>query len=243
MQQHGISIVIPAFNEEKFLPATLAAIKIAQSEFARSCDVPTEVIVVNNASTDQTVAVATEAGARVVEQPLRNIAAVRNAGIQSASFDLVVTIDADSFLPPDALLKIFEVMRKGDVVGGALGVVVVTDRSIVRLGATLIQWLVARISGISGAMFFFARTEALEIGGFPENRLVAEDSAFAIALREYGKSIGKGFVHLRTVKVGTLDRKPIGPTVLLPAIAQVAMGFLGRKQTPGDLKYWYDPKR
>jgi glycosyltransferase involved in cell wall biosynthesis len=55
-----ISVVVPAFNEEKLLPATLAALREALACVERS-----EVIVVDNASTDRTAAIAAEAGARV----------------------------------------------------------------------------------------------------------------------------------------------------------------------------------
>ena len=92
-------------------------------------------------------------------------------------------------------------------------------------------------------MFFFWREAALEIGGFPENRVVAEDSAFAIALRNHGKKQGKKFARLKSVQVGTLDRKDTSRKTILPVIIQVIKGFAGVKQSPDELKYWYSPKR
>lgn len=77
----GISIVIPAYNEEKFIPETLGTIRAASDAFVRLFALPTEVIVVNNRSTDGTKEVAFNLGARVVDHEVRNIASVRNAGL------------------------------------------------------------------------------------------------------------------------------------------------------------------
>src|SRR5262245_44042640 len=66
----------PAYNEEQFLGRTLAALNVA----AESLDQPFEVLVVDDASTDRTAAIACELGARVVPVAHRQIAATRNAG-------------------------------------------------------------------------------------------------------------------------------------------------------------------
>lgn len=88
MSEMGISIVIPAYNEEKFLPDTLEAVKRAQTNFIEKIPSapPTEIVVVNNASTDKTSVVAQEYGARVVDFEKRNISAVRNEGIRGARY-------------------------------------------------------------------------------------------------------------------------------------------------------------
>src|SRR5258708_8702482 len=74
-----ISFVVPAYNEEKYLAATLAAIH----EAARSAGEPYEVVVANDASTDATAAIAEAGGARVVSVEKRQIAATRNAGARA----------------------------------------------------------------------------------------------------------------------------------------------------------------
>src|ERR1044072_1677368 len=65
-----LSFVVPAYNEELELPSTLAAIHAA----ARGSSDPYEIIVVNDASTDATEAVAVAGGARVVTINRRQIA-------------------------------------------------------------------------------------------------------------------------------------------------------------------------
>ena len=67
-----ISIVIPAFNEEKLLPRTLAAIAKARTAF-EPLGWSSEVIVCDNNSSDQTAAVARNAGATVVFEPRRRV--------------------------------------------------------------------------------------------------------------------------------------------------------------------------
>ena len=75
-----ISIIIPAYNEEKYLPATLAAVRRAlggRESF--------EIIVVDNDSTDNTCEVAFRLGVRVVGMRECNISTVRNTGGDAAS--------------------------------------------------------------------------------------------------------------------------------------------------------------
>ncbi len=81
MSAQGISVVIPAYNEELFLPATLLAVKKAANHFFANYNLPTEVIVVNNLSTDKTEIIAKNLGATVINHSVRNISSVRNAGI------------------------------------------------------------------------------------------------------------------------------------------------------------------
>lgn len=239
----GISIVIPAYNEELFLPATLRATQAACGRFSAATSLPAEIIVVNNASTDQTASVAASLGARVVEHPVRNISSVRNAGLRAAAHTVIVTIDADCFLPEDGLEKIWAEMQDGGCIGGALGVRVLTDRLAMRVIAFLIQTVTERTAAISGAMFFFSRDAALSFGGFPEDKLIAEDSAFAWKIQARARETGRHWVHLKSVQVGTLDRKELSLRTVASVLSQLASAALGRKQKAKDLKYWYDPKR
>src|SRR5215471_15202166 len=74
-----ISIVIPAFNEEKLLPATLKAVNEARSAFGDR-GWQSELIVCDNNSSDGTAVIAREAGAQVVFEPVNQIARARNTG-------------------------------------------------------------------------------------------------------------------------------------------------------------------
>ena len=91
-----ISIVVPAFNEEQLLPASLKAISDASAAFTEA-GWTTELIVCDNNSTDRTAEIAAAAGAIVVFEPVNQISRARNAGAARATGDWLLFIDADSF--------------------------------------------------------------------------------------------------------------------------------------------------
>ena len=100
-----ISFVVPAYNEERLIGATLDAIHAAAREIAQ----PYELIVANDASTDDTPAIARAHGARVVDCDHRQIARVRNADIRQAMDELaaggelakrIVGFGTSAYLPP-----------------------------------------------------------------------------------------------------------------------------------------------
>ena len=243
MSLHGISIVIPAYNEEKFLPATLSSVNDAIRHFHLATGCLAEVIVVNNASTDRTHEVALEFGAKVILHEVRNIASVRNAGIRISDYELIVAIDADCSMPAESLTKIWKFMQDPNYTGAALGVSIIADKLATRVIANFIQTFVGLISGINGAMFVFRKAAAMEVGGFPEDKLIAEDSAFAIKMRRHSQSKGKKFGKLGAVKIEALDRKDAKLIELPGLILQATKALIGIRQNRKDLKFWYDPDR
>lgn len=88
-----VSVVIPAKNDAAALARCLNALQFQSRP-------PDEVIVVDNASTDNTAHVARGFGARVISQPLPGIPAASTAGYDSARFDVICRLDADSLPPP-----------------------------------------------------------------------------------------------------------------------------------------------
>ena len=90
-----ISFVIPAYNEEVMVGATVRALRASASAVGD----PYEVLVVDDASDDRTAEVASAAGATVLRVNLRQISAVRNAGARAARGHLLVFVDADTLVP------------------------------------------------------------------------------------------------------------------------------------------------
>ncbi|MFA5413028.1 MAG: glycosyltransferase [Patescibacteria group bacterium] len=91
-----VSIIIPAYNEEKLLPRCLKSI------FSARLPEDFEVIVVNNASTDRTEEIAKSfSGVKVVTELNKGITRARQAGFQAASGDILVFFDADTIIPSD----------------------------------------------------------------------------------------------------------------------------------------------
>ena len=98
-----ISVIIPAHNEEKYVSRCIRSIKAASLNYGY----PIEIIVVCNRCTDRTAEIAKKHGAKVVFNNDRCIAKVRNAGIFSASGDIIVTIDCDNRMTKGTLREIF----------------------------------------------------------------------------------------------------------------------------------------
>ena len=88
-----LSVVIPAYNEEQYLPACLRALR--QQKDAP----PFEVIVVDNASTDSTACIAGQFGAHVVAEPRKGVARARQSGFEAARAPIVASTDADTIVP------------------------------------------------------------------------------------------------------------------------------------------------
>ena len=89
-----LSVVVPAFNEERLLAGSLAAIRDALRAFEEA-GWDTELIVCDNNSTDRTAEIARDAGAAVVFEPVNQIARARNAGAAHATGEWLLFVDAD----------------------------------------------------------------------------------------------------------------------------------------------------
>lgn len=95
-----LSVVIPAFNEADGLSDCLKSLQ------RQKTTLPYEIIVVDNNSTDQTAAIAQRCGVRVVHENQPGVCAARNAGLQVARGEIVVSTDADCAYPDDWLAQI-----------------------------------------------------------------------------------------------------------------------------------------
>jgi glycosyltransferase involved in cell wall biosynthesis len=113
-----LSVIVPAYNEEQYLPATLASIGKALSIAA--C--PAEIIVVDNDSQDKTKQIAEAFGAKVMLENEHNIAKVRNTGAKHSQGDVLIFIDADTLVPATLFQKIAAAMEDKNCLGGAVAV-------------------------------------------------------------------------------------------------------------------------
>jgi glycosyltransferase involved in cell wall biosynthesis len=102
-----ISVIVPAFNEETCLAETLAS--ISASLAAAGCE--SEIVVVDNESTDRTSEIAIEARAMVIKETVHVISRVRNTGAAASTGDALVFIDADTLVPEMLFGRIAEVMK------------------------------------------------------------------------------------------------------------------------------------
>lgn len=196
------SVVVPAHNEAELIGRGLDAVFRA----AEAVPDPVEVVVVANRCTDATAEIAAAAGSVVVDHPARNIAAVRNAGVAASTGELIVTIDADSRMSPDALREIDRLLATGRYVGG--GTLVRPERWSAGIAATyLAVAAMTTVTRLSGGMFWCRRQDFDAVGGFDEDKLVGEDLDFAHRLRSHGRRTGRRLTMLRSAPMVASCRK------------------------------------
>jgi glycosyltransferase involved in cell wall biosynthesis len=236
----AVSFVVPAFDEELLLPRTLDALHAT----ARELGLDYEIVVVDDASTDRTSAVAVAHGARVVAVHHRRIAATRNAGARAASHDLFVFVDADTVVPVGPVAGALRVISAGGVAGGCTcafdGAVPAWARVLLLPLLSLYRW--ARLT--PGAFLFCTREAFDAVGGFDESVFGGEEVLMARALDRFAKTRGQRFSIVRS-SIVTSGRKlrAYSAWELLGTLAHLALrGRRGATRREG-FELWYGPRR
>jgi glycosyltransferase involved in cell wall biosynthesis len=230
-----ISFVVPAYNEEELLGATLQALHAA----AAALDEAHEIVVADDASSDATAAVARRCGARVIEVAHRQIAATRNAGARAADGDRLIFVDADTVVSATVVRAALQALDAGAVGGGAA---VRFDGRIPRwaeLALPAFVWAF-RVSGLAAGCFLFCTKGAFEaVGGFDETLYAAEEIFMSRALKRHGR-----FVVLEQAVV-TSGRKLRAYTAgeLLRMAAPLAFRGWGAVRSRDGLELWYERRR
>lgn len=202
-----LSVVVPAFNEETCLAATLDRVQAAAAVLARRGGRQTEIIVVDNASTDGTAAVAAQHGARVVSEPVHNIGRVRNAGAHASQGHVIVFLDADTLLPPHALARIEEEVRDPGCAGGALDLRYRPRRRVMRWYLGGWRW-VGTLAGMAMGSGQFCRRDIFgDLAGYDETIFMGEDVDFFWRLRKLARRRRLRVPVLRDVVVSPSSRR------------------------------------
>ena len=239
------SLIIPAYNEERYLPRLLDSVDAARANYKGGRNA-VEVIVADNASTDRTAEVAAARGCRVVRVENRVIAAARNGGARVATGDTLCFIDADSSIHPRTFDAIDDTLARRDVVGGATGVTLERVSPGIALTYAMIVpvvWLMGMDTGV----VFCRREDFKAVGGYEEDYLYAEDVKFLLALRRRGRERGQHLVRLRTVKALGSTRKfdDFGDwhyiTLGVRSIYKLIVGKHSNREFADN--YWYKPRR
>lgn len=235
MKPH-ISVVIPAFNEEKTLLTCLTSLK-NQTYPANDY----EIIVVDNNSTDATAHIAKKEGVRVVSCVEKGVAAARQCGVNEALAEIIAFTDADSHVPADWIRKISELMEDKTLLllGGkvmpdttdrvALWMYEIADKMI------LVQQALGKV--LPWGINLTVRKEALEkIGGFDVHIASAEDWDIALRMqKQFGK---KSVRYVSSVLAYTSNRKQENKKVFVKYLWDGVVNYtnfviLGRKKLRG----------
>jgi glycosyltransferase involved in cell wall biosynthesis len=167
----NLSVIVPAYNEEKYLAATLEHIRAACSGLDN-----VDIIIVDNDSTDRTRDVAEKFGARIITEHEHNIGKVRNTGAANASGELLIFVDADTLVDKTLFRKIVEVMEDEKCFGGSVNIRYAAAKRIwVRY--YLMMWLfLGRLFRMQqGAAQFSRKRYFDEIGGYDASIYIGED--------------------------------------------------------------------
>jgi len=107
----NVSIIIPAYNEGKYIEKCLASIQ------EQSYKDIAETIIIDDGSTDNTVAIAEKYGAKILRQEHKGAGAARNYGAREAKGDILVFIDGDMYLDKDAVEYMIKPILEGKTIG------------------------------------------------------------------------------------------------------------------------------
>jgi glycosyltransferase involved in cell wall biosynthesis len=230
-----ISFIIPAYNEALLLGATLDAVHAS----ARAVGEDYEIIVVDDASSDDTGLIAQRHDARLVTVSHRQIAATRNSGARAAIGDLLIFVDADTRVNEAVVRAAVDALRCGAVGGGAA----VEFEGAVPLYARLLLPVLVRLfratRWAAGCFVFCTRAAFVAVGGFDEAFYCAEELVLSRALKRRGR-----FVVLRQA-VKTSGRKLRTHSVreILPLFGRLAWGGSRALKQRRGADLWYAERR
>ncbi len=191
-----ISFVIPSYNEESYLPGCLKS--IVEEKKSAVCEV--EIIVVNNASSDNTKAVALSfPEVIVVDEPKKGLTFARQAGFVVSTGDLIANVDADSILPHGWINTVAKNFSSSPKLIALSGPVIYHDLPIssniliriyyyIAYSSYLLNRFVLRVGSLlQGGNFAVKRTALEKVGGYNTNfAFYGEDTEIAKRLHKKG---------------------------------------------------------
>jgi len=181
------SVVIPAYNEEKYIQATLQALK--NQTFADF-----EVVVKDGNSNDQTVKVAKLLADRVVCLTDSSAADARNQGARYAKGEILVFMDADTVLPPRSLERFNKMMKNEHVVGVSCRKLPQSRNLLDRLlyefvnVSTFVSCKMG-LGGAHGNCMLIRKRVFEQVGGFNPNIIVAEEQDLVRRALRFGRYV------------------------------------------------------
>jgi len=239
-----VSVVVPAFNEEKLIASSLRSIRAAMAAFAER-GWSTELIVCDNNSTDRTSELARAEGAQVVFEPVNQIARARNPGAAAATGDWLLFIDADSSPSRGLFADLAEAIARGDCLGGGSTVWLEGDYLIAALANRLWNWI-SRIQRWAPGSFLFCEAAAFrEAGGFNQDLYASEEIDLSRRLKRMARASGRRIVILHRHPLATSGRKLhlYSAWEHLRFVVRTVFSLRRTLKDPKQCHTWYDGRR
>jgi len=185
-----VSIVIPAYNEEKSILHTLSSLSSITPSYK------TELIVVNNKSTDQTQNILDQLGVKSFFEPKQGISYTRQTGLEMAKGKYILNADSDSIYPAgwvDAYVNALKDESVSCAYGTYSFIPEYNSRFVLANYELVSEFIIKRrrhnkeFLNVLGFNFAFRKEDGLKVGGYNINRLVWEDGWMAMLLMNEGK--------------------------------------------------------
>lgn len=239
-----LSIIVPAYNEERLIASCLQSIDTALAANQRF-GISSEVVVVDNNSTDRTAEIATRAGACVCFEAQNQISRARNTGAAAANGQWLMFVDADTYVSVGLLEAIYWLVGNGAAVG--CGSTLRMDDAPVLARFTLAIWTMTSVvcRWAAGSLFVCRADAFREVGGFSQTLYAAEEIDLSRRLKKWGRRRGLGFVILRRHPVRSSARK-LRLYTGWEIVCQLLRLCLSPRRTLHDKKHlamWYDGRR
>ncbi|KTC98158.1 glycosyltransferase [Legionella erythra] len=237
-ESYHYSIIIPAHNEEAFLPATLRSVEAAMVSMPAYRG---EVIVVDNDSTDSTASLAESLGARVITETVRNIARVRNTGVQQSTGQLLIFLDADTLMTEEMLKTSLGTLHNPEIVAGSF--LLKPDRTVSRMIQLMffIWNMRSRWNHHCSGCFLFCKKEVFNaIGGYDESFYAAENINFSARLNRYARRQRQQVIVYK--KYTEMCLRKMNKFSLSPRVVWdfLTIGLMRNKyKKKENCKYWY----
>ena len=239
-----VSIIVPAFNEEKILGETLAQIKSAGGAFAQ-IGWETELIVCDNNSNDRTAEIARAAGASVVFEPVNQISRARNSGAAAATGDWLVFVDADSHPGVELFADLAQEIQSGTCFAGGATICWDRENFLTALMMPLLNVGFRWRRFLHGPFMFVESATFRKLGGFSLETFCGEDWELGQRLQKLAKETGKRFVILHRHPILTSARrlKELSPLVSFKMLYYIFFVPRRIKNSRETARRWYDGRR
>jgi glycosyltransferase involved in cell wall biosynthesis len=201
-----ISVVVPAFNEERLIGESLRQINAALGAFRRR-NWETELIVCDNNSTDRTAELARAAGATVVFEPVNQIARARNRGAEAATGEWLIFVDADTHPSAELFDDVAAQIESGRCLAGGSTIKLEGGYRSGDFITGLWNNVSCGLKWVAGS-FIFCETGAFrKVGGFNIELFASEEIDLSKRLKKLARAERKKIVILRQHPIVTSARK------------------------------------
>lgn len=186
-----VSILIPAYNEEKNIARTLSSFSEIKT------NLPTELIVINNKSTDKTQELLDRCGVKTIFEPKQGISFARQAGLEAAKGVYHLCADSDSIYPPGWIDAHVNNLKDPSVSCSYGKYSLIPPKGNIRIMLSIYEFITSlhfklrkknkEFLNVLGFNFGFRTADGKSVGGFNTSRPRWSDGWMAMTLMEKGK--------------------------------------------------------